>query len=127
MIRRGSRDAWIVCLGEDEWRRFTAGGDPADGLRMLGSVRRGAQIGALARDANGRYVQINGDYRTELNQAQIAAALQHPRQGISSSSRTRWLWGGTHRSSRDSAPPSPAAPSPTVRVVVRRRRTCEPV
>jgi hypothetical protein len=63
---------WRVLLG-GHWQRFTS---EQPGLEMLGTVQRGAQIGALARHSDGRYVQLNGDHRTPLGGFQIERALR---------------------------------------------------
>jgi hypothetical protein len=64
--------SWRILLGP-HWQRFTA---EQSGLQMLGSVQRGAQIGALARYVDGRYVQLNGDHQTPLGGFQIERALR---------------------------------------------------
>ena len=52
---------WIVRLGQS--------------LRLLGSVRHGAQVGALAVDDNGEYFQVNGEYVAPLKKRFIAKAV----------------------------------------------------
>ena len=66
---------WHVRLGDSEWARFTYARPEGDPLRLLGSVRRGARIGALAVTPERTYVQVNGDYLTPLNNSQIRCAL----------------------------------------------------
>ena len=66
---------WVIRLGETEWKRHTYTRPASDGLRLLGSVRRGAQVGALAVDAQGNYLQVVGDCTVSLNRSQIASAL----------------------------------------------------
>ena len=66
---------WIVRLGESEWIRHTYARTVSDGLRLLGSVRRGAQVGALGVNEQGEFVQVVGDYLVALNRAQIARAV----------------------------------------------------
>ena len=44
-------------------------------MRLLGSVRRGPQMGALAMTEDGHYVQVVGDYVTPLNSSQLTRAL----------------------------------------------------
>jgi hypothetical protein len=61
-----------VVLG-DHWQRFTTA---QPGLLMLGTVQRGAQIGARARCDDGRYVQLNGDQQTVLGAFQLERALR---------------------------------------------------
>lgn len=62
-------------LGVPEWSRYTYARPEDDPLRLLGSVRRGPQMGALARTQDGQYVQVVGDYVTPLNSSQLARAL----------------------------------------------------
>lgn len=104
-------------MGEAEWARFTYAREPdsEDALQLLGSVRRGAQVGALAVTAEGAYLQVVGDYLAPLNKREIAKALAvaHSRKHC----QPQW------------AAPRPshaAAPAPAV-VIVKRRRTYTPV
>ena len=66
---------WRVRLGIAEWARFTYARSEGDPLRLLGSVRCGARMGALAVTADSTFVQVNGDYLTPLNASQIRCAL----------------------------------------------------
>lgn len=66
---------WIVRLGQVEWSRHTRAEDAGESLRLLGSVQRGAQIGALAVDGEGAYFQVNGAYVAPLNKRLIAKAV----------------------------------------------------
>jgi hypothetical protein len=63
---------WHILLGE-HWQRFTTA---QPGLELLGTVQRGAQIGALARHADGSYLQLNGDHQRPLGGFQIERALR---------------------------------------------------
>ncbi len=79
-----SSKRWNVQLGDEHWGRFTYARPPGDPIRLLGSITRGAQIGALAEEADGRYVQVNGDHVTPLSDSQVrhavaAARLAAPR------------------------------------------------
>lgn len=77
-MRKSNR--WQVQLGEENWARYTYA-RPADaGLRLLGSVSRGAQVGALAETAEGRFVQVNGDHVTALSDSQVRRAIGTVRQ-----------------------------------------------
>jgi hypothetical protein len=70
---------WVVRLGREEWMRFTYERPAGHALQLLGSVTRGPQTGALARDQDGNYVQVNGDYTSPLNSPglrQAAAAAR---------------------------------------------------
>jgi hypothetical protein len=66
---------WHIRLGESEWVRYTYARTESDGIRLLGSVRRGAQVGALGINDQGDYIQIVGDYVVSLNRSQITKAL----------------------------------------------------
>ena len=66
---------WVVRLGEAHWRRFTHAREPGEGLELLGSVEKGAQIGALGLGSDGRYYQVNGDYLTALSNSQLRSAV----------------------------------------------------
>lgn len=46
------------------------------GLRYLGTIRRGLQLGALAINEQGDYVQANGDVVQKLKRASIERAIQ---------------------------------------------------
>lgn len=70
------KKSWTVSLEPAIWAAFTHPRAAGDELRLLGCVRRGPQMGALAIDCRGRYVQVNGDYVTDLNQSQISAAVR---------------------------------------------------
>jgi hypothetical protein len=94
----------IVRLGAAEWARHTRPSSVVESLRLLGSVQRGAQVGALAVDDNGTYFQVNGVYVAPLSKRVVAKAVTAA-QG---------------RSAR-SEPPRPQSGSTAV-VTVRRRR-----
>lgn len=61
------KPTWRVVLGRAAWSRHTyerpAGGD----LKLIGSVSKGPQVGALAMTIAGDYVQVVGDHVTLLN------------------------------------------------------------
>jgi len=75
-------------MGKTERSRvFVAPGGPwklyqrhaPDGWDMLGTVQRGLEIGALARNkATGEYAQMNAGAVRSLDQRKVAAALQQP-------------------------------------------------
>ena len=103
-------EKWIVRLGRAEWVRFAQQRD-GDPFELIGSVRHGAAIGALAVTADGRYLQVNGDYVSsltthELRRAVQAAKLQAPRSAV--------------------AVPAPVDSSRTPVVVVKRRKVLMP-
>lgn len=66
---------WCVRLGEQEWSKYTYARVEGDALRLLGSVRRGAQIGALGLTEAGEYVQVNGNHVVALSQSQLRQAV----------------------------------------------------
>ncbi|MDE2402234.1 MAG: hypothetical protein KGL90_11275 [Burkholderiales bacterium] len=72
MKKRASNDTQIT-LG-DGWRQFAAMARPD--LEYLGVIRRGMQIGALAKDEAGAYWQVNGDMRQALNLSRVEAKLR---------------------------------------------------
>lgn len=69
------KEKWLVRFGRDEWSRHTYARLANDPIRLLGSVRRGAQIGALGITADEQYVQVVGDLIVPLNKGQIARAI----------------------------------------------------
>lgn len=75
-----SKLAWAVRLGEAEWSRFTYARPADDPLRLLGSVRRGAQMGALGMTADERYVQVVGDFESPLPTGELAKAVAKARR-----------------------------------------------
>lgn len=105
--RRDSK--WLVRIGEEYAIRFTAQRLPDDPVRLLGSIARGAQIGALAAKADGSYVQINGDHVTPLGRSQVHRAVTEARAAQQASPRR----------ARTTFSPAPV-------VTVRRRRAFAP-
>lgn len=85
----------VVQLGKG-WRQFT---QPLPGLAMLGTVLRGLEIGALARTADGRYLQVNGSVVREWPAHRVEPAIQRAR---------RWL--AEHSQHPPSALPKPEGP-----------------
>jgi len=51
---------WTVRLGPLEWSRYTIADKETLGLKLLGSVRRGAGVGALALLADGSLCKSTG-------------------------------------------------------------------
>lgn len=49
-------------------------------MELLGTVQRGAQIGALGRLPDGQHVQVNGDWMHALNSHQVGLAVKHARR-----------------------------------------------
>lgn len=54
------------------WRLYT---HPIPQMQMLGTVQRGAEVGALARTPAGQLVQINAGAVRRLDQRKAEAAL----------------------------------------------------
>ena len=98
----------MVRLGESEWIRHTYARPAGDGLRLLGSIRRGGQVGALAVTDRGEYFQVVGDYQVALNRSQIARAVAAASIGTY----------------RDARPVQRQAAAPVI--VVKRRRVLVP-
>ena len=69
------KSKWVVRLGQLEWSRHARPHDVGDGIRLLGSVQYGAQIGALAIDDSGEYFQVNGAYVARLTKRHIEKAM----------------------------------------------------
>ena len=109
---------WVVRLGRAEWARFTYERTGEDGLTLLGSVKRGARIGALAVHTDGSYVQVNGDYLSPLNARHIRAAIN--RAEIADRKRAR----SPERNFDPSyeRPAHPSAPAAAPVVIIKRRR-----
>ena len=99
----------IVRLGPAEWARHTRAGSVGESLRLLGSVQRGAQLGALAVDEAGGYFQVNGEYVAPLGKHVIAKAI--------SAAQAR-------EPHRNAPPRAPSGSAPVV--TVRRRRAVVP-
>jgi hypothetical protein len=70
-----NRSKWHIRLGENEWIKHTYFRCENDDIKLLGSVRRGAQVGALAINQDGQFFQVVGDYLVPLNKSQVAKAL----------------------------------------------------
>ena len=69
------KPTWYVRLGQLEWARHTYARAAEDELELLGSVRRGMQVGALAKTRAGEFVQVVGDFVIPLNKKKIESAL----------------------------------------------------
>jgi hypothetical protein len=66
---------WSVRLGSLEWAKFTYARTEGDDLKLLGSVKRGQQVGALAVTAEGQYFQVVGDHLVALSKNEISKAI----------------------------------------------------
>jgi len=103
-----SYKCWHVQLGEEHWGRFTYARAAGDPLRLLGSIARGSQIGALGELAESGYVQVNGDHVAPLSASQVRRAVEAAKLAAPRVRR--------HRS----------VPSQAVVVTVKRRRVAAP-
>jgi hypothetical protein len=72
--------SWRIQLGDDHWARFTYARPEGSPFRLLGSVARNAQVGALAETADGQYLQVNGDHVTPLSNGQLRRAIDAARR-----------------------------------------------
>ena len=91
-----------------QWMRFAV---PREDMVFIGTIEQNASIGALARDLDGGYWQVNGDVLRKLNTSRIEASL-------------RGAGGVPYRApaaAAEVAAPAPAGPAPVV-IVKRRRR-----
>lgn len=68
-----NRDRIIITPG-GPWRLYQHVAPP--GMRMLGTVQRGLEIGALARTQAGLLVQLNAGAVRALDQRKAQAALE---------------------------------------------------
>lgn len=71
--KRGGNNKNTIVTPGDGWRMFAM---PREDLEYLGTIQRGLEIGALARDVSGAYLQVNGDMRQTLNTSRVEAALR---------------------------------------------------
>lgn len=105
------KPGWRVVLGRTAWSRYTYERPEGDDLQLLGSVHKGAQIGALAMTVEGAYVQVVGDHLAPLKTREIAKALANaPRSSSAELSRETPPW----------LVASKASPAPVV--IVKKRR-----
>lgn len=74
-----------ITLGEG-WRQFAF--DRPD-LEYVGVIRRGIEIGALARNKEGTFLQVNGDMHQALNTSRIQALLRTARTVVKPAPVTR--------------------------------------
>ena len=82
------------------------------GWVMIGRIQRGAQFGALMQTPDGRYVLVNGDHVSELNQSQVACALKRAQARPSGPAQH-------HARPADEARSPPAG---TPKVIIKRKR-----
>lgn len=67
-----NQNRYIVQLS-GQWHLYTK--TCPEGWAMIGTIRRGASIGALAKSAFGFYAQVNGDLIYALNYRKVLAAI----------------------------------------------------
>lgn len=92
-LRKPRKPGWRVVLGRAAWSRHTHERPEGDELKLLGSVSKGAQVGALAMTAEGQYVQVVGDHLTPLKTKDVARALANaPKESNSEFSRESPPW-----------------------------------
>ena len=58
-----------------EWPKYTYARPDGDELTLLGSVKKGLQVGALAVNREAQYFQVVGDHLTLLNTNQMTKAI----------------------------------------------------
>ncbi|MBU3897684.1 MAG: hypothetical protein KJ614_01935 [Gammaproteobacteria bacterium] len=105
------KPGWRVVLGRTAWSRHTYERPEDDDLTLLGSVRKGAQVGALAVTAEGEYLQVVGEHLSPLKTNEIAKAVAHAtRESNPEFSRETLPWIEAHEES----------PAPVV--IVKKRR-----
>ncbi len=117
-MKPAKKENWLVRFGPHEWARHTYERPGDDPIRLLGSVRRGPQLGALGITADEKYVQVVGDLIVPLNQGQIKQAIAKCK-----AFETRLAAATTPYSSYPfSTPHAPRVAAPPPVVVVKRRR-----
>lgn len=68
-----NRGQYTVIVG-GPWRLYT---HKLAGWEMIGTVQRGAEIGALGKSPVGIYAQINAGAISQLEQRKVLAAITH--------------------------------------------------
>lgn len=96
----------------NDWTRFTY---PRREMQMIGSIRMGMEIGALARLPCGDYLKLNGDVVELLNPARVQAALRRAQ----CAAQSRNLADG-HPAAHAHSYARPPAPPPVV--IIKKRR-----
>ena len=110
-LRKPHKPGWRVVLGRAAWSRHTHERPEGDELKLLGSVSKGAQVGALAMTAEGEYVQVVGDHLTPLKTKDVAKAVANaPKESSPEFSREASSWSAARKE----------APAPVV--ILKKRR-----
>jgi hypothetical protein len=105
------KPVWRVVLGRPAWSKHTYERPDGDPLKLLGSVSKGLQVGALALTADGAYVQVVGDHLTPLKSREIEKAVANaPKESSPDYSNATVPWQTGRRDS----------PAPVV--IVKKRR-----
>ena len=88
------KPTWKVVLGKLAWSKFTYERPAGAPLKLIGSVRKGLQSGALAMTPEGDYVQVVGDHLTPLKKKEIARAVANaPKETNPEFSKEQpWPW-----------------------------------
>jgi hypothetical protein len=111
--KKPHKPTWRVILGRAAWSRHTYERPEGDELRLIGSVSKGPQVGALAMTAAGEYVQVVGDHVTPLKTKEIAKAVANAPKEFNL---------GAARFSRDVPWQAARRDAPVPVVVVKKRR-----
>ena len=105
------KPGWRVVLGRVAWSRYTYERPEGDALKLLGSISKGAQVGALAITLAGDYVQVVGDYLVPLKTKEIAKALANAPKESNPEFSTQIL-----------PQPTPRKTAPPPVIIVKKRR-----
>lgn len=90
---KARKSVWRVVLGRLAWSRHTYERPVGDPLKLIGSVSKGLQVGALAMTAEGEYVLVVGDHLTPLKTKEIAKAVANaPKESNPEFSRETPPW-----------------------------------
>ena len=71
----GREKVWNIRLGDAHWHAYTYPRASDQPFRLIGSIARGPQVGALAVTPQGQYVPVNGDFGPPLSARQVRRAL----------------------------------------------------
>lgn len=72
-----NRNRYSVTVGQG-WKRFTR---PLDGWRMLGTIQRGMEIGALVESPARELYEMKHQRTTDIDQRKARAALDAAQKG----------------------------------------------
>lgn len=91
------------------------------GFRVIGTIRRGMNMGLLARDPEGQFVRINGSYVEPLDESSTRTVVNYLRAGERSASLARQTCASAPADFSSYVRNSATVPLP-VQVTVRKRR-----